>query len=80
MLINDTGKELRELLYGSGMTQEKLGSNFGWTRQYVCKAMNMPAVKPNFIKMCEAMGYDIEIHYVPKEEKERSKEKEEYNY
>lgn len=66
MLINDTTKDFKKLLIDVGMNQTSLAEKVGTSKQYVNRLLNADkdVVNGMFLKLVEAMGYDIEIHYV----------------
>ncbi|MCR5791498.1 MAG: helix-turn-helix domain-containing protein [Lachnospiraceae bacterium] len=53
------------------MTQAKLAEKVGTPASYVNKLIKREegVVNNTFVKMLEALGYDIELHYVKREEK-----------
>ena len=53
-----------------GMTQAKLAEESDTTKTYVNRVIkkNESVVNNTFVKMMEALGYDIELHYVKREE------------
>ena len=53
-----------------GMTQAKLAEEIDTTKTYVNRVIkkNESVVNNTFVKMMEALGYDIELHYVKREE------------
>lgn len=54
------------------MTQQQLGEFIGTTGQYVNRIIKKKdgLVNNTFVKMLEALGYDIEITYVPRKKQE----------
>lgn len=70
MLINDTTKDFKKLLIDVGMNQTSLAEKVGTSKQYVNRLLNADkdVVNGMFLKLVEAMGYDIEIHYVKRGE------------
>ena len=52
------------------MTQAQLGESIGSTGQYVNRIIKKKdgVVNKTFVKMMEALGYDIEITYVKRNE------------
>ena len=51
-------------------TQAKLAEEIDTTKAYVNRVIkkNDSVVNNTFVKMMEALGYDIELHYVKREE------------
>ena len=52
------------------MTQVKLGDTVGTTGQYVNRLIKKEdsIVNKTFVQMLEALGYDIQLNYVKREE------------
>ena len=55
-----------------GKTQAKLAEEIDTTKTYVNRVIkkNESVVNNTFVKMMEALGYDIELHYVKREKTE----------
>ncbi len=53
-----------------GKTQAKLAEEIETTKAYVNRVIkkNDSVVNNTFVKMMEALGYDIELHYVKRDE------------
>ena len=53
-----------------GKTQAKLAEEIDTTKAYVNRVIkkNDSVVNNTFVKMMEALGYDIELHYVKRDE------------
>ena len=53
----------------AGMTQQEVGEVIGTTGQYVNRVIKKKSgvVNKTFIQMMEALGYDIELTYIPRE-------------
>ena len=53
-----------------GKTQAKLAEEIDTTKTYVNRVIkkNESVVNNTFVKMMEALGYDIELHYVKRDE------------
>lgn len=58
--------DVKVKLLVAGTTQEKLGETIGTTGQYVNHILkkNNEVVNKTFVKMMEALGYDIQLVYV----------------
>ena len=52
------------------MTQAKLAEEIDTTKTYVNRVIkkNESVVNNTFVKMMEALGYDIELHYVKRDD------------
>ena len=70
MITNNIELDVKVKLLEAGTTQEKLGEIIGTTGQYVNRILkkNKEVVNKTFVKMMEAMGYDIEFTYVKREQ------------
>lgn len=70
MITNNIELDVKVKLLEAGTTQEKLGETIGTTGQYINRILkkNNEVVNKTFIKMMEALGYDIEFIYVKREE------------
>ena len=53
------------------MTQQQVGETIGTTGQYVNRIIKKKdgIVNKTFVEMLEALGYDIELTYIKREEK-----------
>ena len=69
MITNNIELDVKVKLLEAGTTQEKLGETLGTTGQYVNRILkkNNEVVNKTFIKMMEALGYDIQLVYVKRE-------------
>lgn len=69
MVKNNIEIDVKVKLLEAEMTQQQLGEEIGTTGQYVNRILkkNNEVVNKTFIKMMEALGYDIQITYVPRE-------------
>ena len=72
MLRNDTTKDIKKLCIDAGLNQTTLAEKVGTSKQYVNRLLNSDkeVVNGMFMKLAEALGYDIEIRYVPRESDE----------
>lgn len=69
MLKNNIEVDVKIKLLKAGKTQQQLADEIGTTGQYVNRVMKNSdnLVNATFVKMMEALGYDIQLTYVPKE-------------
>lgn len=69
MITNNIELDVKVKLLEAGTTQEKLGETIGTTGQYVNRILkkNNEVVNKTFIKMMEALGYDIQLVYIKRE-------------
>ena len=69
MITNNIELDAKVKLLEAGTTQEKLGETIGTTGQYVNRILkkNNEVVNKTFVKMMEALGYDIQLVYVKRE-------------
>ncbi|MGN0362479.1 MAG: helix-turn-helix domain-containing protein [Bilifractor sp.] len=66
MIKNNFELDIKMKCLESGLTQEQLGERIGTSEQYVNRIIKQKAgniVNKTFIKMMEAMGYDVVVTY-----------------
>ena len=70
MVRNNIEVDVKVKCIEQGMTQAKLADEIDTTKTYVNRVIkkNESVVNNTFVKMMEALGYDIELHYVKREE------------
>ena len=70
MVRNNIEVDVKVKCIEQGMTQAKLAEEIDTTKTYVNRVIkkNESVVNNTFVKMMEALGYDIELHYVKREE------------
>lgn len=71
MVRNNIEVDVKIKCLEAGMTQNQLGEAIDSTGQYVNRIIKKKdgIVNKTFVDMLEALGYDIELTYVKKEEK-----------
>lgn len=69
MVKNNIELDVKVKCLEGNTTQEKLGEAIGTTGQYVNRIIKKKdgVVNKTFVKMMDALGYDIEFVYVKKE-------------
>lgn len=69
MILNNIEVDVKAKCLEAGMTQMQLGEAVGSTGQYVNRVMkNRDGVmNKTYVKMLEALGYDIELTYVKRD-------------
>lgn len=69
MVTNNIEIDVKIKCLEAGMTQQEVGEAIGTTGQYVNRVIKRKSgvVNKTFIQMMEALGYDIELTYIPKE-------------
>lgn len=69
MILNNRKTDLKCMLITSGITQKDLATILGVTSgtisAAICKTDNTHIPKSH-VTICEALGYDIELKYVPR--------------
>ena len=72
MVKNNIELDVKVKCIEQGKTQAKVAKEIDTTRAYVNRVIkrNESVVNNTFVKMMEALGYDIELHYVKREESE----------
>lgn len=70
MIKNNIEVDVKVKCIETGMTQAQLGETIGTTGQYVNRIIKKKdgIVNKTFVQMMEALGYDIELTYVKREE------------
>ena len=71
MITNNIELDVKVKCLEAGMTQQQVGDAIGTTGQYVNRIVKKKdgIVNKTFVQMMEALGYDIELTYVKREEK-----------
>lgn len=69
MIKNNIEVDVKVKCLEAGMTQMQLGEAVGSTGQYVNRVMKNKdgVMNKTFVKMLEALGYDIELTYVKRD-------------
>ena len=70
MVRNNIELDVKVKCIEQGKTQAKLAEEIDTTKTYVNRVIkkNESVVNNTFVKMMEALGYDIELHYVKRDE------------
>ena len=70
MVRNNIEVDVKVKCIEQGMTQAKLADEIDTTKTYVNRVIkkNESVVINTFVKMMEALGYDIELHYVKRDD------------
>lgn len=71
MVKNDVEKDLKIKCLEAGMTQQQVGEKINSTGQYVNRIIKKKngVINKTFVDILEALGYDIELTYVERENK-----------
>lgn len=69
MVTNNIEIDVKIKCLEAGMTQQEVGEAIGTTGQYVNRVIKKKSgvVNKTFVQMMEALGYDIELKYKPRE-------------
>lgn len=69
MVINNIELDVKMKCLETNMTQQSLAEKIGTTGQYVNRIVKKKdgLLNKTFVKMLEALGYDIELTYVKRE-------------
>lgn len=67
MLINDTKKDIKRLCIDNDVTQTTIAERTGTSKSYLSQILMRPHVDAWFVKIIEALGYDVKIEYVKRE-------------
>ena len=70
MVKNNIEVDVKVKCIEQGKTQAKLAEEIDTTKTYVNRVIkkNESVVNNTFVKMMEALGYDIELHYVKRDD------------
>ena len=70
MVKNNIELDVKVKCIEQGTTQAQVAKEIDTTRAYVNRVIkrNESVVNNTFVKMMEALGFDIELHYVKREE------------
>ena len=70
MVRNNIEVDVKVKCIEQGMTQAKRAEEIDTTKTYVNRVIkkNESVVNNTFVKMMEALGYDIELHYVKRDD------------
>jgi transcriptional regulator with XRE-family HTH domain len=70
MIKNNIELDAKVKCLEAGLTQQQLGEKIGTTGQYVNRIIKKKdgLVNKTLVQMMEALGYDIELNYVKREE------------
>lgn len=69
MVRNNSELDVKVKCVEQGVTQQTIAEKIGTTGQYVNRIVKKKdgIMNKTFVEIMEALGYDIEITYVPKE-------------
>jgi len=67
MLLNDTKKDFKRLCIDNDMTQTSIAEIAGTSKSYLSQILMRPHIDAWFVKIIEALGYDIKIEYVKRQ-------------
>lgn len=69
MIKNNIELDVKVKCLEANMTQQQVGDTIGTTGQYVNRIIKKKdgIVNKTFVEILEALGYDIELTYVPRE-------------
>lgn len=69
MILNNIEVDVKVKCLEAGMTQMQLGEAVGSTGQYVNRVIKNKdgVMNKTYVKMLEALGYDIELTYVKRD-------------
>ena len=72
MVKNNIEVDVKVKCIENGTTQAQIAEDIQTTKSYVNRVIkkNDSVVNNTFVKMMEALGYDIELHYVKRKESE----------
>lgn len=70
MVKNNIEVDVKVKCIEQGKTQAKVAEEIETTKAYVNRVIKKPdgVVNKTFVHMMEALGYDVELHYVKRED------------
>lgn len=69
MILNDKNNELKRMVMISGKREYEIAKDLGKSACNVSKRLhsNTPnSIPKGFVELCEYLGYDIRLKYIPK--------------
>ena len=71
MVKNNIELDVKVKCLEKSMTQQQVGEIVGTTGQYVNRIVKKKdgVINKTFVQMMEALGFDIELTYIPREQK-----------
>ena len=75
MIKNDFGEDLKKLSVWSGKKKREVAAEVGTPAPYITKMGRLNIVNKAFVRVVEAFGYDIEVRYIKRDERECASEK-----
>lgn len=66
-VLNNFNNDLKQLLKVEDLQQSDIVERTGMVQQMVSKSANGTQFKQSYIKVIEALGYDIKVTYVKRE-------------
>ena len=69
MLLNDVKLDCRLIQAQSQKKWTEVAEELGKTRQSVSRLLTQAPISEYFVDVMDAMGYDIQISYIPKDKK-----------
>ena len=66
-VLNNFNNDLKQLLKVENLQQSDIAERTGMIQQMVSKSANGTQFKQSYIKVIEALGYDIKVTYVKRE-------------
>lgn len=66
-VLNNFNNDLKQLLKIEDLQQSDIAERTGMIQQMVSKSANGTQFKQSYIKVIEALGYDIKVTYVKRE-------------
>ncbi len=69
MVKNNIEVDVKVKCIENGTTQAQIAEDIQTTKSYVNRVIKKPngVVNNTFVQMMEALGYDIELHYIKKD-------------
>lgn len=65
MILNDFRQDIKSLLKKRKMKSKDLADSLGVTPANVSKVFYTNIINPLFLRIVDALGYDVELKYIP---------------
>lgn len=64
MVLNDFKEDLLWMCENKKTNRAKVAEEMGMTKWALYKKVTRSCVSASFVKICEALGYDVEVRYI----------------
>lgn len=67
MLLNDFEKDVKHLLVDEELKKKDLSDRMGVSPQRISQILETAGVTGSFVRLVQALGYDIKVEYVKRD-------------